>query len=121
MILDTNTIYPTYRKSPFLLMPSLQISEGVNVYVSNKGPKPNSISEMIQDTGFQAGKINSFVSVPRWIAITATSDDYDAYECGLIDSPFKEVEKYISPNESVIVDKKETILYIDNNKTFLEW
>lgn len=121
MILDTDTIYQTYRKSPFLMMPSLQISEGVKVYISNKGPKPSSISEMVEDTGFQANKINSFVSIPRWIAITATSDDYEAYECGLLTNPFKDVEKYISPDESIIIDKKETILYTDNNKTFLEW
>lgn len=121
MILDTNKIYSTYRKSPFLMMPSLQVSEGVKVYISDKGTKPNSISEMIEDTGIQAGKINSFVSVPRWIAITATSDDYDAFECGLIESPLKEIEKYISPNESIIIDKKETILYADNNKTYFEW
>lgn len=121
MLLDKDIIYTTYRKSPFLMMPSLQISEGVKVYISNKGPKPNSISEMIEDTGFKSDKINSFVSVPRWIAITCEGDDYEAYECGLIESPFKEVEKYISPNDSIIINRQEAILYIDNDKTFLEW
>lgn len=121
MLLESNKIYSTYRKSPFLLMPSLEVSEGVKVYTSDEGTKPSSIEEMNEDEGIVVGKINSFITVPRWIAIVAESDDYSAYECGLVTSPFKEIEKYISPNESIIIDKKETILYADNNKTFLEW
>lgn len=120
MLLEPNKIYPTYRKCQFLMMPSLEVSEGVKVFVSDKGTKPT-LEEMTEDDGIKANKINSFITVPRWIAFTAETDDYDICECGLVTNPFVFTEQYISPDESVIVDKKETILYIDNNKTFLEW
>ena len=120
MLLEPNKVYPTYRKCQFLMMPSLEVSEGVKVFVSDKGTKPT-LEEMTEDEGIQVNKINSFITVPRWIAITAESDEYSAFECGLVTNPFGDIEKYISPNESIIIDKKETTIYTDNNKTFLEW
>ena len=119
MLLEPNKVYPTYRKCQFLMMPSLEVSEGVKVFVSDKGTKPT-LEEMIEDEGIKANKINSFITVPRWIAVTSENDG-NAFECGLVTNPFGDVEQYISPDESIIVDKKETILYTDHNKTFLEW
>ena len=62
MLLESNKVYPTYRKCQFLMLPSLEVSEGVKVFVSDKGTKPT-LEEMTKDEGIKANKINSFITM----------------------------------------------------------
>lgn len=122
MLLEPNKIYPTYRKCKFLLMPSLEVTEGVKVYTSLKGPKPTSISEMNEDTGIKSGQINSFVTVPRWIAVTY-ENEAEAYECGLVTDPFSSKSSNNSELEhnDIVVDGNRTRLMVNGSNTEFDW
>lgn len=123
MLLEPNKIYPTYRKCQFLMMPSLEVTEGVKVYTSLEGTKPTSITEMNEDEGIKANKINSFITVPRWIAVTYTSNNDEAYECGLVTDPLSDrsrMNPYVEPND-IVIDKFGTTLYADDSKTVFDW
>lgn len=119
MLLQSGKIYLGYKKNNFLMCPSLQITNGVKVYVSNSSTKPASILEMSEVVGLKTNKINSFLSVPRWIAVTYATDNDRAYEAGLIrshfDASFSElvVKNYpalISGNTYVVVEEPNITL-----------
>ena len=97
------------------MLPSIEISEGVEVYVSDQGTKPSSISEMIKLDGLKANKINAIYSNTRWIAVT----NGDAYEIGLVTSPFN--YKYDIINHNIVIDALGNVLFVDNLETILEW
>lgn len=88
MLLESNKIYSTYKKNNFLMCSSLQITSGVTVYTSDKSTKPSSISEMTEVVGLEYNKINSFLSIPRWIAVVYATSADTAYEMGIIKNPF---------------------------------
>lgn len=122
MLLEPDKIYPTYRICKFLMMPSLEVTEGVSVYTSDDGMKPSSIDDMVLDEGIIDNQINSFITVPRWIAVTYSNEDSVAYECGLLTNPFSDkIIKTDTKPEDITIDNKGTLLYLDNNKTILEW
>lgn len=89
MILESGKIYlrKGYPQESYLL-PTLELTGTVQVYVSNSGPKPASVSEMKQCTDFENNKINSVVGMTRWIAVVYSSGS-SANEMGLIENPLR--------------------------------
>lgn len=119
MLLESGRIYLGYKKCNYLLMPSLEITTGVKVYASNKSTKPNSINEMEEIKGLENNKINSFYSVPRWIAVIYENDNAAAYEQGLITDPFNSRSSIkVIENYEALVDNN-TYLAIDQSGTYL--
>jgi len=123
MLLESNKIYPTYRKCKFLMMPSLEVTEGVKVYTSLEGTKPSSINEMSEDKGIEVGKINSFVTIPRWIAVSYLSDSDEAFECGLITDPLSDNSlnnPYVEAND-IVINNRQYSLMADDFNTEIDW
>ncbi len=89
MIMESGKIYLRKYISPDLvLLPTLELTGEVEVYVSNKAEKPANVSEMKLSEDFENDKINSVIGMTRWICCVYTGDS-KAEEMGLISSPFK--------------------------------
>ena len=115
MFLESGKIYKRIYYKNYIQLPSLQINEGVKVYVSNKGQKPSSINEMTELTGLSYIKINSIYSMTRWIAVTYQLENSEAYEMGLVTSPFKnDSEQFVITEEDVIVAPNIKLLLSPN-------
>lgn len=89
MLLESGKVYlRKYYPQEQVLLPTLELTGTVQVYVSNKTEKPTSTSEMKLCEEFENDKINSVVGMTRWIAVVY-SDGSSAEEMGLIESPFR--------------------------------
>ena len=89
MTLESGKIYlRKYFPQEQVLLPTLELTGSVQVYVSNKTEKPSSTSEMKLCEEFENNKINSVVGMTRWIA-AVYSDGSSAEEMGLIENPFR--------------------------------
>ena len=120
MLLQSGKIYLGYKKSNFLMCASLQITEGVKVFASNSSIKPESISDMVEIIGFKPNKINSFLSVPRWIAVTYTTDSDRAYENGLVKSPFNaSASEFVVENYPALADENTYLIVEEPNITLI--
>ena len=111
MLLEYGKIYKGYKKNNFLQCPTLEITTGVTVYVSDKNTKPTSVSEMTVVQDLENNKINAFITVPRWIAVTYTLDTSTAYEQGLVFDIFKS-----GTDKPVVVENYEALA---DNDTFI--
>lgn len=91
MLLESGKIYKRNYFRDAYLCPTLQIVGTANIYVSNKGTKPNDINEMVQLEDINANSLQVFTGMTRWIA--AQYDDSDetnaVYEMGLVENPYK--------------------------------
>ena len=89
MTLESGKIYlRKYFPQETVLLPTLELTGNVEVYVSNKPTKPASISEMKLSEDFENNKINSVVGMTRWIAVVYSSGS-SADEMGLVENPFR--------------------------------
>ena len=92
MLLESGKIYQRKYFADSLMLPSLEIVGSAEIYVSNKGTKPTSTSEMVLEDNFEDGKINTVMAMTRWIC-AVYSDDSKVYEMGLIENPYKGGDK----------------------------
>lgn len=89
MTLESGKIYlRKYYPQEQVLLPTLELTGSVQVYVSNKAQQPTDVSEMILCEEFENDKINSVVGMTRWIAVVYSSGS-SADEMGLIENPFR--------------------------------
>lgn len=89
MTLESGKIYlRKYYPQEQVLLPTLELTGSVQVYVSNKAQQPADVSEMILCEEFENDKINSVVGMTRWIAVVY-SNGSSADEMGLIENPFR--------------------------------
>lgn len=91
MLLESGKIYQRKYFQDSLMLPTLEINGTATVYVSNKGKKPQSTSEMLEETGFESGKVNTVIAMTRWICVVYDDSDEDngVYEMGLVENPYK--------------------------------
>lgn len=91
MLLESGKIYQRKYFADSYMLPTLQIKGSAQIYVSNQGEKPASISEMILESDFEDDTINTVIAMTRWIAaVYEDSDESNAvYEMGLIENPYK--------------------------------
>lgn len=91
MLLESGKIYQRKYFADSYMLPTLQIKGSAQIYVSNQGEKPTSISEMILESDFEDDTINTVIAMTRWIAaVYEDSDESNAvYEMGLIENPYK--------------------------------
>lgn len=87
MILQSGKIYQRHYFADSMMLPTLQIKGTAQIYVSNQGTKPTSISEMVLEEDFENGKINTVIAMTRWIAAVYTTGS-EVYEMGLVESPY---------------------------------
>lgn len=89
MTLESGKIYlRKYFPQEQVLLPTLELTGEVQVYVSNKSTKPTSVNEMKLSEEFENDKINSVVGMTRWIAVVYSSGS-SADEMGLVENPFR--------------------------------
>lgn len=89
MTLESGKIYiRRYYSAEMPLLPTLELTGSVEVYVSNKTTKPTDVSEMKLSEDFENDKINSVIGMTRWIAVVYSSGS-SAEEMGLIENPFR--------------------------------
>lgn len=88
MKLESGKIYKRRYFNDSHMLPTLEIIGGANVYVSNKGDEPLSISEMQLETDFENNKINTVIAMTRWICAVFDSTT-EVYEMGLVENPYK--------------------------------
>lgn len=87
MILQSGKIYQRRYFVDSMMLPTLQIKGTAQIYVSNQGTKPTSISEMVLEEDFENDTINTVIAMTRWIA-AVYSDGSSVYEMGLVESPY---------------------------------
>lgn len=116
MLLEANKIYPTYKLNNFIQLPTIEVTEGVKIFVSNEGPKPESLEQMIELEGVADNKINALYSNTRWLAVTYENEKSEAYEMGIVGNPFKAEKIY----RTAVIDDKGTIL-LATDKENLEY
>lgn len=89
MLMESGKIYlRKYYPQEQVLLPTLELTGTVQVYVSNKSEKPTSTNEMKLSEDFENDKINSVIGMTRWICCVY-SDGSSAEEMGLIENPFR--------------------------------
>lgn len=88
MILESGKIYQRKYFVDSLLCPTLEIKGNAQIYVSNSSTQPESTADMIQDTDFEANKINTVIGMTRWIC-AVYEEGSEVNEMGLITSPYK--------------------------------
>lgn len=88
MLLESGKIYKRSYFSDSYMLPSLEITGNASIYVSNKGKKPEDISEMKLEEDFQNNKINTVISMTRWICAVYEGESA-VYEMGLVENPYK--------------------------------
>lgn len=89
MVLESGKVYlRKFYPAETMLCPTLELKGTVQVYVSNSGTKPTSISEMQLCEEFENNKINSVVGMTRWIAVVYSSGS-SANEMGLVENPLR--------------------------------
>ena len=92
MLLESGKIYKRKYFADSYMLPTLEITGSAQVYVSNKGEKPTSTSDMKLEDGFENDKINTVIAMTRWICVVyeESSDESNAvYEMGLVENPYK--------------------------------
>lgn len=122
MLLESGKIYKRYIANRLNICPSIELDGDVSLYVSDKGTKPNSISEMIKINNAKQNCINTILSQTRWIAVVYNTDSSAAYEMGIIESPFINSigVPYVPQEEQIVVDDKGTIILAGTN-WYLYW
>jgi hypothetical protein len=88
MLLESGKIYQRKYFADSYMLPTLQIKGSAQVYVSNQAEKPQSISEMIEETDFEDDTINTVIAMTRWIAVVYDSGN-EVYEMGLVQTPYR--------------------------------
>ena len=88
MILEPNKIYKRQYFADSLMCPTLEIKGTAEIYVSNSGTKPASVDEMVLETDFENGKVNTVIGMTRWIC-AVYEEGSEVREMGLISSPYK--------------------------------
>ena len=88
MLLQSGKIYQRKYFSESYMLPTLQIKGTAQIYVSNQGTKPASISEMILEENFEDNAINTVIGMTRWIC-AVYEDATEVYEMGLVESPYR--------------------------------
>lgn len=88
MLLESGKIYKRKYFADSYMLPTLEITGSAQVYVSNKGEKPTSTSDMKLEDGFENDKINTVIAMTRWICVVY-SDGSEVYEMGLVENPYK--------------------------------
>ena len=91
MLLESGKIYKRKYFADSYMLPTLEITGSAQVYVSNKGTKPESTSDMKLETDFESNKINTVIAMTRWICVVYDDSDEDngVYEMGLVENPYK--------------------------------
>lgn len=87
MILQSGKIYQRHYFSDSMMLPTLQIKGTAQIYVSNQGTKPQSISEMVLEEDFENDAINTVIAMTRWI-VAVYDTGSTVYEMGLVESPY---------------------------------
>lgn len=88
MILKSGEIYQRQYFVDSLMCPTLEIKGTAKIYVSNSGIKPVSVDEMVLETEFEDGKVNTVIGMTRWIC-AVYEEGSEVREMGLISSPYK--------------------------------
>lgn len=88
MILESGKIYKRQYFVDSLMCPTLEIKGTAAIYVSNSGTKPASVDEMVLETDFENGKVNTVIGMTRWIC-AVYEEGSEVREMGLISSPYK--------------------------------
>ena len=80
MLLESGKIYKRKYFADSYMLPTLEITGSAQVYVSNKGEKPTSTSDMKLEDGFENNKINTVIAMTRWICVVyeESSDESNA-------------------------------------------
>ena len=88
MTLESNKIYKRQYFADSLMCPTLEIKGTAEIYVSNSGTKPASVDEMVLETDFENGKVNTVIGMTRWIC-AVYEEGSEVREMGLVSSPYK--------------------------------
>lgn len=88
MLLKSGEIYSRKYFKDAHMLPSLEITGSAQIYISNKGLKPTSISEMKLEKDFENDKINTVIAMFRWIC-AVYEEGSEVNEMGLIHSPYR--------------------------------
>lgn len=88
MLLQSGKIYQRKYFSESYMLPTLEIKGTAQIYVSNKGSKPSSVSDMVLEENFENGTINTVIGMTKWICAVYESGS-SVYEMGLVESPYK--------------------------------
>lgn len=88
MILESGKVYQRQYFVDSLMCPTLEIKGAAKIYVSNSGIKPASVDEMVLETDFENGKVNTVVGMTRWIC-AIYDEGSEVREMGLVSSPYK--------------------------------
>ena len=88
MILKSGEIYQRQYFVNSLMCPTLEIKGTAKIYISNSGIKPVSVDEMVLETDFENGKVNTVIGMTRWIC-AVYEEGSEVREMGLISSPYK--------------------------------
>lgn len=105
MILQSGKIYQRHYFSDSMMLPTLQIKGTAQIYVSNQGTKPQSISEMVLEEDFENDAINTVIAMTRWIAAVYDTGS-TVYEMGLVESPYiakkahQDIENQVATKEA---------------------
>lgn len=122
MLLESGKIYKRYLGNRIAMCPSIELQGDVSFYVSDKGAKPNSTSEMDLIENVRQNYINSILANTRWIAVVYNTDESAAYEMGIVTNPFLDSisTPYVPQEEQIVVDDKGTIVLAGTN-FYLYW
>ena len=120
MLLESGKIYKRYLANRLNICPSIELKGSVSLYVSDKGQRPSSISEMSLVGDIKQNAINTILAQTRWIAVVYNDDNSLAYEMGIVQSPFisSQTEKKYEPE--IVVDSQGTVLLAGPN-FYLYW
>lgn len=88
MVLKSGEIYQRQYFVDSLMCPTLEIKGTAKIYISNSGIKPISVNEMVLETDFENGKVNTVIGMTRWIC-AVYEEGSEVREMGLISSPYK--------------------------------
>lgn len=88
MILKSGEVYQRQYFVDSLMCPTLEIKGTAKIYISNSGIKPISVDEMVLETDFENGKVNTVIGMTRWIC-AVYEEGSEVREMGLISSPYK--------------------------------